>query len=293
MERHPSTTRARIRRAPSPSAPAADGVAHRRRRLARVDAGWKVVSGVIATIATAVGMLTTFGILGGGSGPPPAVAVTSAAAKAADSGSSRILVTVMETRAGSPAGSGTMTLGAGEYDYRRGRGQMEYDLSQQKGNEDLYAVKVRFDGPTFFVRDPGTFHLAKNKPWLRTSVAELARYGPPFGALGTDVGIHDPTQALKELEAEASGTKRIGEEQLHGVKTTHYRAHRDPDGGGPARPVTEDVWVDENGYLRQLETVRQTASGSETTRTQLDDFGVHVDTALPPRTRVTDLGTGK
>jgi hypothetical protein len=184
-----------------------------------------------------------------------------------------------------------MILGAGEYDYRRGRGRMEYDLSRQKGQEDLYAVEVRFDGPTFFVRDPGTFGLARNKPWLRATFAELARSGIPAFAAVADIGIHDPTHALKELAASAGGTKRIGEEQLHGVKTTHYRAQRDPDGGGPARSTTADVWVDENGYLRQLQTVRQTGSGSETTRTELDDFGVHVDAALPPRSRVTDLGT--
>lgn len=251
------------------------------------------MSGVIATVATAVGVLTTFGIVGdGGGAPPPAVAVASAAAKAGDASSSRVLVTVIDTRAGAPAGSGTKTLGAGEYDYRRGRGRMEYDLSQQKGLEDLYAVEVRFDGQTFFVRDPGTFGLAKNKPWLRATLAELARSDPAFAAIA-DIGVHDPMHALEELQANASDTKRIGEEQLHGFKTTHYRGHRDPDGGGPARPVTEDVWVDENGYLRQLETVRQTASGTETTRTELDDFGVHVDTALPPRGRVLDYGTLK
>jgi hypothetical protein len=185
-----------------------------------------------------------------------------------------------------------MTLGAGEYDYRRGRGRMEYDLSRQKGGEDLYAVEVRFDGPTFFIRDPGTFPLPnKNKPWLRATFTELANSGDPALAAVADVGIHDPTHALEELEASTRGTKRIGQEQLHGVDTTHYQAHRDPDGGGPDRPVTEDVWVDENGYLRQLQTVRHTATGTETTRTELDDFGVHVDTALPPRSRVTDYGT--
>src|SRR4051794_20059910 len=58
--------------------------------LSRIGVGWKLTSGAIATIATAIGVLATFGVVGGGPGAPPAaVAIASAATKSSDSGSSK------------------------------------------------------------------------------------------------------------------------------------------------------------------------------------------------------------
>src|SRR3954452_22338347 len=104
-----------------------------RPRLARVSTGWKVASGAIATIATAIGILTTLGVIRGDNGPAPSAAIASAAIKATDSGSSKVLVTIIETPAGAPAGSGGTTIAAGAFDFRRGRGRMEYDFSRRKG----------------------------------------------------------------------------------------------------------------------------------------------------------------
>jgi hypothetical protein len=255
-------------------------------KLARIGAGWQFTSGAIATIATAIGALAAFGIVGGGAGaPPPAVAIASAATKASDSGSSKVLVTVIKTRAGAAPGSGATTLGAGEFDYRRGRGRLEYDLSRVPKLQDYYAVEVRFDGPYFFVRDSGVFHWPNGKQWLRVRFVDLAGLPGAYGKIA-DLGVADPTDAVKSLAGSASGAKLIGEESLHGEQAKHYRVQR---GAGN----TVDIWVDEKGYLRKLETVTRTRSETVTTRTELDDFGVAVDAKLPPRSRVFDLAEGR
>jgi hypothetical protein len=259
-------------------------------KLDRVGAGWKFTSGALGTIATAVGLLATFGVIGGGAGAPaPGVAIASAATKASDSGSSKVLVTVSKTPTGAAPGSGGTVMGAGEFDYRRGRGRLEYDLSRTPHHEDYYAVEVRFDGPSFFVRDSGgVFRWPEGKEWLRVRFVDLAGLRLQGGAYAkvSDLGVADPSEAVKTLESSASGAKLIGEESLHGEQAKHYRVPRGPG-------TTVDIWVDEKGYLRKLETTTRTRSEKVTTRTELDDFGVEVDTKLPPRNRVWDLAEGR
>src|SRR4051812_46954099 len=167
----------------------------KRGKLAEISAGWKFTSGAIATIATAIGVLATFGVVGGGPGaPPPAVAIASAATKASDSGSSKVLVTIIKTRTGAAPGSGATTIGAGEFDYRRGRGRLEYDLSRVPKLQDYYAVEVRFDGPYFFVRDSGTFRWPLGKQWLRVRFVDLPGLPGTYGKLA-DLGVADPADA--------------------------------------------------------------------------------------------------
>src|SRR4051794_38325731 len=207
-------------------------------KLARIGAGWKLTSGAVATVATVIGALATFGVVGGGAGAaPPGVAIAAAAAKASNSGSSKVLVTVIKTRAGAPPGSGGTTLGAGEFDYRRGRGRLEYDLSRTAHLEDFYAVEVRFDGPYFFVRDSGVFHWPKGKQWLRVRFVDLPGLAGSTYAKVSDLGVADPTDAVKSLGGGASGAKLIGEESLHGEQAKHFRVQR-----GAASTV--DIWVD-------------------------------------------------
>jgi hypothetical protein len=260
-------------------------------KVERIGAGWKVSSGAIATIAAAFGVLTTLGVIRGGDDPPaPSAAIASAAAKATDSGSSKVLVTIIESPTGGSARAGGTTIGAGAFDFRRGRGRMEYDFSRRKGLEDLYSVDVRFDGPTYFVHNSGALRLPvpKSKPWVRVTFADSAH----SSAL-SDLGVFDPAQIVAALSRPASGAKLIGRETLRGEPMKHYRIERDPDGRGPALPITKDVWVDEKGFLRRLETVTRTALTTVTSRTEFDDYGTDVDTALPPRNRVFDLKTGR
>jgi hypothetical protein len=260
-------------------------------RIERIGASWKVSSGAVATIAAAFGVLTTLGVIrGSDDAPAPSAAIASAAVKAADSGSSKVLVTIIEKPTGGSAGAGGTTIGAGAFDFRRGRGRVEYDFSRRKGLEDLYSVDVRFDGPTYFVHNSGALRLPvpKSKPWVRVTFADSGN-----SAALSELGVFDPVQIVTALSRPASGAKLIGKETLRGESMKHYRVERDPDGRGPTLPMTRDVWVDENGFLRRLETVTRTALTTVTSRIEFDGYGTEVDTALPPRNRVFDLKTGR
>jgi hypothetical protein len=47
---------------------------------------------------------------------------------------------------------------------------------------------------------------------------------------------------VKNLEKSSSGARKIGAEAIFGDEWTRYRAEPDPDGRGPMRPETVDVW---------------------------------------------------
>jgi hypothetical protein len=254
----------------------------------RTSVGFRVASGALATVATAVGLLATLGVIGGATETSASAAVASAASKASGAGSSKVLVTIVETPSGTPTGPAQTTLAAGSFDFRRGRGRMEYDYSRRKGLEDLYSVEVIFNGPTFFVENDAALGLPvpKGKHWVRVRFADSAKSPVAF------LGVFDPTQILAELESRTSGAKRIGTETIRGEPMKHYRIERDPDGPGPARPLTKDVWVDRDGFLRRLETVTRSASKTVLSRTEFDDYGVEANTKLPPRSRVYDRATG-
>ncbi|HEX8073824.1 MAG TPA: hypothetical protein VF545_02480 [Thermoleophilaceae bacterium] len=258
-------------------------------RLARVSAGWKAVSGAVATIATAVGVLTTLGLVGGGGGGPgPSDAMAAAASKTATAGSSTLQVSITRTPRGAAAAD--TIVGRGEIDYRGGRGRMEWDLSNSPGLEDLGEVEVLFNGPVLYV-PAAVLGLPKDKPWVRVAFADLDRIDSTSQyAVLSDLKIDDPTQVVKSLDENSSGAKKVGEEQAFGVKTTHYRAQRDPDGKGPATPTTVDLLVDEAGYMRRVETLSHGASGTVKTVTLLDEFGVAVDARPPPSRRAVDFG---
>lgn len=258
-----------------------------------ISTGWKGISGVVATIATAVGVLTTLGLVGGDGGAPgPADAVASAASKTAKAGSSTVRVSIFEAPRGASEGRGETIVGTGAFDYREGRAQMEFDLSRRTGSEELSAVEVIFNGPSFYVRDAGAFDLPRGKRWLRVSFDDAARI-EDAGELGALSGlrIDDPTNVVASLDENASEPQKVGEEPLYGVTTTHYRAKRDPDGAGPRAATTVDAWVDEAGYLRKLETLTPTAAGTTKVRTELDEFGVTVDAKPPPSSQVLDFGS--
>lgn len=260
-------------------------------RLARIGASWKTVSGVVATVGTAVGVLATLGLVGGGGGSAGAeAAIASGVAKTADASTFRLRYTTTTTPRSDPGGKSTI-VGDGEFDYRAGRGRMEFDLSRSAGNEALSSVIVVFNGPTFYFREtrprPGGFEFKPETPWARVTFAEVQR-DPTLAPPGVS---SDPTKGIKGLGDDASGIRKVGTEPGPGVVWTHYRGQRDPDAGGPARPTTIDVWIDDDGFVRKIETTTTGAVETVQTRTELDEFGVKVDVELPPSKRVFDFAS--
>lgn len=155
----------------------------------------------------------------------------------------------------------------------------------------------------------------------RTIGGVLYLKAPPLGdnyyalktdaLLGTSLGQGtDPTLGLKLLKGASGDVTRVGQEQVRGEQTTHYKGTYQLRkavaalGGDFAKAFTAqlaangdtlipfDAYIDKQGRLRKLVQVstvtRQGQSVTSTSTTELYDFGAPVDVQAPPADKVKD-----
>lgn len=129
--------------------------------------------------------------------------------------------------------------------------------------------------------------------------AELAE---SLGASTRDVSealrsTSDPSQVL-EFVKDAGDVDEEGEEQLFGVKTTHYKGELDPakldlEPGSTRGPIRIEVWVDDDDLVRRTELSARFAEAGTTSalslKQDLSDFGTEVHADAPPAAQVATL----
>lgn len=221
------------------------------------------------------------------SGPPADSSVRAAAAKTDDQGSGRYTLTTATT----VNGAEVVFAGEGVYDWGRERGQTTYDTPVGK-------VQQRLVGPDLFLnlpQQPGIFFKLKS--------AEVAT--SPVGAMV------DPTAQLHTLAAVVAA-EVVGEEDVRGEPTTHYRgtydvaralrgarglqqaALRSSLGAAATRvkQASYEVFLDAEGRLRRLTQTVEVPGADQaltvTTTLELYDFGVPVIVMAPPGAQQRD-----
>lgn len=217
-------------------------------------------------------------------------AVRDAAAQTDAEGSARYVLSTA-TRVG---GQDVVLAGDGAYDWGTGKGRTTYEIPGGRVEQRLLGDSVFFVLP----QQPGVF--------FRVPTAQVA--ATPIG------GTVDPTAQLLALAA-ADSAERLGEQQVRGEPTTHYRGRYDlaravelAEGtqrdalrsslGAAAgvAPVPFDAYVDDDGRLRRLtQTVEVPTSPpvdgealSVTTTLELYDFGTDVVVPGPPADMIRD-----
>jgi hypothetical protein len=161
----------------------------------------------------------------------------------------------------------------GSIDYARDRGELvitskSMDLS---GSE----MRARFIGRTVYT---GWTLLGKVR-WLKQSdndptATERFMPGP---------GGPNPDQLLGILIKASKNIETLGNDEIRGVSTKHYRAHIDEkelgeDASYLPDDLVIDAWIDEDSVVRRL---RMPDSDTSTTVIDLYDFGVEVDVEAP------------
>ena len=186
--------------------------------------------------------------------------------------------------------------GEGRYNWATDRGQTTYDVPVGKVDQRLLG------GELFLVlpQQPGVFFK------LRT--ADVA--SSPVG------GMLDPSAQLHLLAAVKSA-EVVGEEEVRGEPTTHYRGTYDVPRalrgakdlqqpglrsllgvGAGAETASYDVFLDEEGLLRRLRQTVEVPAGpatggqalAVTTTLELYDFGIEVKVPGPPAAAIRDGG---
>lgn len=220
-------------------------------------------------------------------GPPAASFVRAAAEKTDDQSTGRYALTTATT----VNGAEVVFAGEGVYDWGRDTGQTTYDTPVGKVQQRLVGADLFLNLP----QQPGVF--------FKLKAADVAT--SPVG------GTVDPTSQLHTLAAVAEA-EVVGEEDVRGEKTTHYRgtydvarALRGARGlqraalrsslGAAATGVTQapyDVFLDAEGRLRRLTQTVEVPSADQTltvtTTLELYDFGVPVIVMPPPGAKQRD-----
>jgi hypothetical protein len=233
--------------------------------------------------------------------------VRASPAKTIDSGTSRVALEVnLETGTGGQAA----VRGDGVFDMRAKRGTFTLDLGALAGSLGGGNVESVLDGQTMYVKLPAPAASA-GKPWFRVDLASAAQQaGVNLGSLG-QLRQSDPTQALEYLRGATDDVRRVGEEQVRGVSTTHYRATVDLNKAAASLPpdaraandelvkslgtstLPSDVWIDDDGRVRRMRfSLDADGSGpgpATTVNLELFEFGVPVTVEVPPADQVTDL----
>ncbi|HET6657530.1 MAG TPA: LppX_LprAFG lipoprotein [Gaiellaceae bacterium] len=247
----------------------------------------------------------------GGSSQPaaeqaPQDAIVLAAAKTKDAGTYKA-----DTTASSELAGQTFEMsGTGEFDGENQRGQMTMTTSiagQDLDMEMVYAL------PAIYVRyPPGLLPgMPAGKPWVKLDLEKLGREaGLDLNQL-MQVGQSDPSQGLQFLSG-ASDVQSVGQEDVRGVPTTHYKGTVDLQALAEKNPALKDsvdqliqqsgvtevpieVWIDDEGFVRRMkQSLEGAAAGSGvkmdlTTTTELYDFGTDVNVEEPPADQVVDF----
>jgi hypothetical protein len=262
----------------------------------------------------------------GGGELSPDAAVARAATKTADAGRSRIAFTANIKPPAAISSDGLEFGGEGVLDYERHRARVEYDLSgllQAAGQETENAeAEIVFDRRVLYIRFPLLAQsLPGGKEWVKIDLKKVSEaQGIDLGQL-SQLGQSDPSQLLDYLRATSQGVETVGEDEIRGVDTTHYRGAVDLTevaDQAPAevradvraameslmrqtrkRTVPVDVWVDGDGLLRRerIDIAFEVSGGASgepqeaamSMTVDFFDFGVDVDAEPPPADQVADL----
>jgi LppX_LprAFG lipoprotein len=199
---------------------------------------------------------------------------------------------------GVPGGSFTMTA-EGVFDYPNERGLMTVGGEMPDLEEDVTFTEFRLLGKVGYTRwvVKGESHWVKDdRPEASGDPVELLI---PFPGSPTK-----PTDVLARVVLASDEEEELGDEEIRGTETTHYRARVDvqklikqlpakdrPDGDVPDfwgdKLVPVEIWIDDQSRLRRI-SIDQSDGEDATmsTTVELFDYGVEVDVEPPPADEV-------
>jgi hypothetical protein len=175
-------------------------------------------------------------------------------------------------------------------------------------------MEMLADGSTFYMRAP-MFSMLGVDGWISMTPEDL---GTTAEALGLGAGAYDFTQMLESLRGVDGEPEVVGQEEVRGVETTHYRASIDLAralaevpadqrdevqaafeqlGGGEDLSEVEmpvDVWIDADDLPRRMRmdmgalfAAAGLGDGSMTMTMDFFDYGEPVDIEVPSPDDVT------
>jgi hypothetical protein len=228
----------------------------RRRRTRRwIGAGVAVV--VVAIVAVLVAQ-------GGGSGGGPLNAIAKAAEVTRREPGGRALIHATVRVASS--GEGITETGSMTFD-DSGRARGNLTVEGHRSGQEAH-VEVIASGTKAYASSDQFDSLPEGKKWLEVDLSAAVKgSGSPVPA------ENGPTEGLKILER-VEGAEKVGEEEVDGVPTTHYRGtFPTPEEVFGVKvdysALDVEVWIDGQGRVRRLQAVVSGVLDEEETTTEM------------------------
>lgn len=280
-----------------------------------------LATGCLGTAVLAVVLASCGGGSGSGSGSglgavSPAHALLASIDKTQGSSSAAIDVDVSVSGTPSFGGLGGAAAGTpvnltvtghGVFDFSAKNGDMTLNLPSIGAGKPATTLELRLVGGDLYLKSPALQSLDGGKPWVHVSASSyLQKEGQSTGPLG-GFATGNPSDVLGLLQHLTGNVTTVGQEQVDGVQTTHYRATIDLTSPGTSTSSTVlsqqlaqalgladvpvDVWLDSAGRLRQLKTSFDILGLTVGATEQMGSFGSPVTVTVPPASQTAD-GTG-
>ena len=245
-------------------------------------------------------VLPAAGLVACGDDADPLELVTAAGAETVDDGNARLQSTTEVT-----AGGTTVTIEAeGLVDFEGDRAALTTELPGGQGQLEVVA-----DGTTLYLRGPNLAALGVTTPWASVDLERVD------DLTGTDLedlqSSGDEASSGLGLLSGAKEVEEVGEEELDGTETTHYRATVDlrravEEAGAVSdraafeafveqlgdEEIDVDVWLDGEDRVRRLryeQPVPDQEGATATVTLDLTDLGVDEQVEVPPSAEATDI----
>ncbi|WP_030017007.1 hypothetical protein [Streptomyces monomycini] len=238
---------------------------------------------------------------GGGNGSPAqaaAAALRTASEKTGAEKSAKVETT-------SRSGAMTRTM-KGELDWAEGV-RMTAEMTGQGGLGGGKPMKVLATPEAMYIN----LGLG-GKPWMKYGFDALAKQNPSFALIKDQMQNNNPSRAMGLVIASGKA-KKVGTEEVRGVRTTHYTATFDvaeltrmqaskdfsekdmkaleeslKQSG--TKNETVDLWIGPGDLLvKKTEKAQNNMGGAEST-VYYSDYGTKVDVQEPPASQVNDAG---
>jgi hypothetical protein len=264
------------------------------------------VNGVVAFVATVVGLFLALGIIKPFGGGDDAAAAAAAAASRLGNADTVASVTIVSVRVNGKLVS--LERASSQADLLHGRDRAFLDASQVHPNPGFRSLRFVRDGPVGYLRREPSRH--PRRPWARIDFARAARqthnrflsliYSADASAAPTDL-----SQSLAQDLKHVNDVHELGAERSFGVPVTHYRGTY--DGGAALQSVGADrataaafhrlfgttwafdLWVDGNQLPRRYRASAGKGRNEVSLDTTLSDYGRRVRVRIPPATKVRPL----
>lgn len=143
----------------------------------------------------------------------------------------------------------------------------------------------------FYLLPPGA------ETWTTMSAEEA------LGDDGLGTANFDPAGMTEAAVAAITSVETVGDEEVDGVATTHYRVSSDfqqmmsifegeqADVDGPDELV-QDLWLDSRGRAVRSSYEMEVGAATISSETVMTDFGLDVDIQAPPTEKVDEAPDG-